>query len=45
MNHIYFAKFVLLKPPGFQSQKHGMPNNSYNCELFSLDMIPLQIKT
>jgi len=26
MNHIYLIRFVLLKRPGFQSQKYDMPN-------------------
>jgi len=25
MNHIYLIRLVLLKRPGFQSQKYGMP--------------------
>jgi len=25
MNHIYLIRFVVLKRPGFQSQKYGMP--------------------
>jgi len=26
MNHIYLIRLILLKRPGFQSQKYGMPN-------------------
>jgi len=26
MNHIYLVRLVVLKRPGFQSQKYGMPN-------------------
>jgi len=26
MNHIYLIRLVLLKRPGFQSQKYGMPS-------------------
>jgi len=28
MNHIYLKKLVLLKRPGFQSQKYVMPTSS-----------------
>jgi len=28
MNHIYLIRFVVLKRPGFQSQKYGMPNHT-----------------
>jgi len=26
MNYIYLIRLVVLKRPGFQAQKHGMPN-------------------
>ena len=30
MNHIFFVRFVVPKRPDFQSQKCGMPNETYS---------------
>jgi len=31
MNFIYLIKRIVLKRPGFQSQKYGMPNYIHDC--------------
>jgi len=42
MNHIYLIKLVVLKRPGFQSQKYGMPTNRTIVESFVIVSFFLQ---
>jgi len=43
MNHIYLVRFVVLKRPGFQLQKYGMP--SYTAFFTMFLQLPIRRKT
>ena len=40
MNHIYLISLVVLKRPGFQSQKYGMPSYTVLMRFILKDPIP-----
>jgi len=40
-NHIYLIRLVVMKRPGFQSQKYGIPSSSSSLSLYNNEICEL----